>query len=261
MRVAVVQTSPVFGEKHHNIEQALAQMAAEPADFYVLPELFTTGYNFTSRLEVEELAEPFETGDTFEALSLFSATRNCDIAYGFAEAADGCVYNAAGLICRDGTRGLYRKTHLFYKETLFFTPGNLGFNVFNTPQARVGLMVCFDWYFPESTRTLALNGAQLIAHPSNLVLPHCPDTMPVRSRDNRVFIATANRIGTETRGGETLTFIGQSQLTSARGEILYRAPRDETNVTAIDIEPEQADDKRLNAYNDLFADRQPRFYR
>ena len=87
--------------------------------------------------------------------------------------------------------------------------------------ARIGLMVCFDWFYPESVRTLALKGADIVAHPSNLVLPHCPDAMITRCLENRVFAVTCNRIGSEERGGkEKLSYIGTSEIVSPTGKIL-----------------------------------------
>ena len=84
-------------------------------------------------------------------------------------------------------------------KKLWFTPGNTGFNVFQTGIGPVGIMICFDWLFPESMRTLALQGAQVIAHPANLVLPHCPSAMPIRCLENKVYAITVNRTGREQR--------------------------------------------------------------
>jgi predicted amidohydrolase len=111
-------------------------------------------------------------------------------------------------------------------------------------------------------RTLALMGADVIAHPSNLVLPFCPDAMPVRCLENRVFAVTANRTGTEERkAGQSLTFIGKSGIVSPKGEILARAPDDEDAVLVMDIDPALSRDKALNPYNDLIKDRRPAQYK
>jgi predicted amidohydrolase len=260
MRLAILQNAPLFGEKRTNLKAALELMAGVPADLYVLPELFATGYNFAALEEVQHLAEPFPSGETCTALSDFSQQNGCFVIFGFAEEDHGNIYNTAGLVGPEATRGLYRKIHLYDREKLFFTPGNLGFKVWDTPLGRIGIMICFDWYFPESARTLTLKGAQLIAHPSNLVLPHCPDSMPVRCRENRVFAATANRVGTEDRGANALTFIGQSQATSPRGEILFRASADQPEIAVVEIDVSQADDKNLNDHNDVIQDRHPEWY-
>ncbi len=121
-------------------------------------------------------------------------------------------------------------------------------------------MVCFDWIYPESARTLALKGAQLIAHPSNLVLPHCPDAMVTRCLENRVFAATANRVGREDRGGVDLTYIGKSEVVSPRGEILRRLGEDREEVAVEEVDLSLAKSKRINSHNDLFPDRRPQYY-
>src|SRR5262249_36348097 len=141
------------------------------------------------------------------------------------------------------------------RENLFFFPGNLGFPVFDLPIGKIGMMVCFDWIYPESARTLALNGAALIAHPSNLVLPHCPDAMVTRCLENRVFAATANRIGTEARGRYEFSYIGKSQVVSPGGNILARLPSDAPGVATVEVDLRESSKKRLNEFNDLFAGR------
>jgi predicted amidohydrolase len=258
MRLAIVQTNPRFGEIEPNIGDSIAQMSAEKADIFILPELFNTGYNFIDQAEINSLAEPVN-GKTFRAICRFANERACYVAYGFAEKADR-VYNSAALVGPNGLVGLYRKVHLYYRETLFFAPGNVGFPVFDLPFGKVGMMICFDWIYPESARTLALRGAQLIIHPSNLVMPHCPDAMVTRCLENRVFSATANRIGTEDRGGEKLTFIGSSEIVSPKGKILTRLNNAETGIAVVDINLKEALDKKLNRYNDLMEGRRKSNY-
>ncbi|MEI6286287.1 MAG: nitrilase-related carbon-nitrogen hydrolase [Bacillota bacterium] len=260
MKLAVVQTNPVFGEKTANIAAALKLMESEHAELYILPELFATGYNFIDTDEVRDLSEPFADGETFWALDEFCRTNNCYVVYGFAEEDNGELFNSAGLTGPDGAIGLYRKIHLYNREKLFFQPGDVPFSVFELPFGRVGIMICYDWYFPESARTLALRGAQLIAHPSNLVGAHCPDSMPVRSRDNCVFTATADRVGVEDRGGNEFTFIGRSQIVTPTGIILQRAGDHDEQILISDIELADADNKSITEYNDLFDDLRPECY-
>lgn len=260
MKVAVVQTDPQFGEKKKNIDQALHLMRSLSADVYVLPELFASGYNFVSVEETRSLAEPFRNGETYNAVKQFAVEHHCYVVYGFAEIDGVALYNSAGMIGFDGNEAVYRKIHLFDREKFFFQPGNLGFSVYDTPYGKIGIMVCFDWYFPESARTLASKGAQLIAHPSNLVLPNCPDSMPTRCLENRVFAATANRIGTEDREGIRLSYIGQSQITSVKGEILHRASADNEEIFVEEIDLSAADNKNVTERNHLFNDRRPSFY-
>ncbi|HEY6953070.1 MAG TPA: nitrilase-related carbon-nitrogen hydrolase, partial [Bacteroidota bacterium] len=187
-------------------------------------------------------------------LSTFARKKSCYIVYGFAEKTIR-LYNSALLVGPYGMMGLYRKVHLFNRENLFFSPGDLGFPVFNLPIGRIGIMICFDWIYPESARSLSLKGAQLIAHPSNLVLPHCPDAMVTRCLENRVFAATADRVGTEQRGEVEFTYIGSSEIVSERGTILARLDTQHPGVAVADIDLQKANDKRLNEYNDLFTGR------
>jgi len=118
-----------------------------------------------------------------------------------------------------------------------------------------GIVICFDWLFPEVARTFTMKGAQLIAHPSNLVLPYCPDAMVTRCLENRVFAATANRIGTEDRRSYKFTFIGKSEIVSHNGEILTRLPSNDIAIEVGDVNLSEASNKRINEYNDIFEDR------
>jgi len=257
-RIAVVQTDPRFGEVDFNVAQATDLISSMEADLYVVPELFNTGYNFADRREVEKLSEPPD-GPTFRAMSDAAEKTGALIVYGFAEKSDA-IYNSAALVGPNGIIGLYRKVHLYSRETLFFTPGNLGFPVYDLAFGKLGIMICFDWYFPESARTLALKGAQIIAHPSNLVLPHCPNAMPVRCLENRVFAATADRVGTEKRGGSALTYIGTSEIVGPDGDILIRMDQEEAGIRVVEVDLKIALKKKINRYNDLVAGRRPSEY-
>jgi len=261
MKAGFYQFAPEFGNIKHNLQKVLDAAASVETDLLVLPELFNTGYQFTSREEAAALSEEIPSGYTTNTLIKLSAKKKVYIAAGVAENNEGKIYNSAVLTGPDGFIGVYRKTHLFYEEKLWFSPGNTGFKVWQTPIGNIGIMICFDWFFPESARTLALRGADIIAHPSNLILPHCPDAMVTRCVENRVFAVTANRIGSEQRGDkEKLLFIGKSQITSPMGEILYRASGDKEELTVIEIAIEKARDKNLNSFNGLFNDRKKEFY-
>ncbi len=253
MKIAAVQTAPVFGDIEKNIRNALRLMQDVEADLFVLPELFNTGYNFVDVDEVERLSEN-TSGYTYDLLSSFARRKSCYVAYGFAEKTIR-LYNSAALVGPYGMMGLYRKVHLYNRETLFFSPGDLGFPVFSLPIGRIGMMICFDWIYPESARSLALKGAQLIVHPSNLVLPHCPDAMVTRSIENRVFCVTADRVGTEDRGGVSFRFIGNSEIVSSKGQILSRLGSEEEGVAVAEVNLSEASGKQINQYNDLLKGR------
>ena len=261
MRVGYFQFDPVFGAVARNLDHVSARLGQVDADLIVLPELFATGYQFVSQEEVFQLAEPVPDGATTKRLADMAARRGMTIVAGLPELDGRRCFNSAVVVGPNGFIGCYRKTHLFFEETLWFTPGDSGFHVWDIGMAKVGVMICFDWYYPESARTLALQGADIIAHPSNLVLPHCPDSMVTRCLENRVFSVTANRIGSEARGGkDRLTFIGMSEVVSPRGWILHRAPRETEDLTIVEIDPAEARIKALNDYNDLLRDRRPALY-
>ncbi len=244
-----------------NLERGLALAAAVEADLVVLPELWSSGYVFSSRAEVESLAEDARTGPTARALLAAARRERRHYVAGFPERARGRTYNSALLVGPAGVRGVYRKLHLFEREQQWFTPGNLPLAVERVGPARVGLLICFDWRFPETARTLALLGADVIAHPSNLVFPEAQRAMLTRSIENRLFTVTANRTGTESRPGGTLRFTGRSQIVDPRGQVLARAAVREEVARAATCDLGLARDKRLTPMTHLFRLRRPTFYR
>ncbi|MBM4354638.1 MAG: acyltransferase [Deltaproteobacteria bacterium] len=262
MRVGVVQFCPLFGGVGRNIAKAVSLVRqAEKADLWVLPELFATGYQFCDRGEVLALSED-TSGPTIDTMVRKAAELGCWFCGGFPERSGRRVYNSAFLVGPDGLEAVYRKVHLFGREKELFMPGDLGFAVHTVAGVRVGMMICFDWLFPESARTLMLGGAQVLLHPSNLVLPHCPDAMKTRALENRVFTVTANRTGSESRvPGETLTYIGQSVIWTPRGEALLRLGVEEERAAAVEVDVRLAAEKRVTPYNDLVKDRRCEFYR
>ncbi len=261
MRVGYVQYDPVFGDVTRNLDTVVSRLDQADCELMVLPELFASGYQFISQEEVHALAEPVPDGPTTRRLVDVARRRRMWIVAGLPERTGAACYNSAVVVGPSGFLSCYRKTHLFFEETIFFQPGDTGFQVWDIGPAKIGVMICFDWYYPESARTLALKGADIICHPSNLVLPHCPDSMPVRCLENRVFAITTNRIGTEARGGkDPLTFIGNSEIVTPQGQILHRAPRDQEELTILDINPTEARTKTLTLYNDLLKDRRPSLY-
>jgi predicted amidohydrolase len=269
MKVGFVQMDCRFGEVEKNTAKAIEFISDRKADLWVLPELFQSGYQFVSKKEVADLAEPVPDGPTVKRLIKAAKENKAYLVAGMAEKSGRNFYNASVLVGPRGLIGLYRKIHLFYEEKRWFTPGDLPFQVHSigyrhngggTRRAKIGMMVCFDWIFPESARTLALLGADIICHPSNLVLPYCPDAMVTRCIENRVFAITTNRVGAESRSKETLTFIGRSEVVDPKGKILYRASDKEEEAHVVEIDPAAARNKSLNHFNDLLKDRREKFY-
>lgn len=262
MKVGFIQFDPVFGDPVGNVERVIRILETREADLVVLPELFNTGYQFASMREVEDLSEEIPGGYTSQKLIDLSGEKSVYIVAGLSEREGDTFYNSAVFVGPLGFMGVYRKIHLFSEEKVWFSPGDKGFRVWETPFCRIGIMICFDWFFPESARTLALKGADIIAHPSNLVLPHCPDAMVTRCLENRVFSVTANRTGSEARGGKApLEFIGKSEIVSPAGGILCRAETDTESFGLAEIDPLEARNKDINPFNNLFGDRRDGFYR
>jgi 5-aminopentanamidase len=259
MRIGYIQTSPVFGEKQRNLDAVDKMLSGIKADLIVLPELFATGYTFQTSHEVAELSE-----NPDDVTSRFLCQKSMDsgsaVVAGFIERDGNSYYNSAYLISSGTITGIYRKMHLFNKEKLFFSPGTISLKVYEIKSVKIGIMICFDWIYPEVSRVLALQGAQVIAHPSNLVLPYCQEAMKTRCIENRLFAVTANRIGTEKRGTDEFKFTGGSQITSCNGEILSSAANDSLSIDFVDIDPVLANNKRINPYNDLLNDRRSDLY-
>jgi predicted amidohydrolase len=261
MRIGVYQSDPVFGEVEFNIGQVSEDLPAGEGDLWVLPELFNTGYQFVSEQEAAELAEEIPGGRTCKAMIDLAKRLHAFLVFGMAERAGKGCYNSAVLVGPEGFVGVYRKVHLFFEEKKFFLPGDTGFPVFDAGPVKVGVMICFDWFFPEAARVLTLLGADIICHPSNLVLPYCQKAMVTRSLENGVYTATANRVGTEARGGkEPLCFTGRSQILDPSGDVLSRLGDQGKGWVTAEIDVKRAKNKRVTAYNDLLGDRRPGFY-
>jgi predicted amidohydrolase len=258
MRLGFLQTRPRFGAVAGNVAAIEARLRTTRDATVVLPELCTTGYVFASRAEAEALAEPVR-GASVQRLRDLARRNRLTLCFGFAERAGRRIYNSAATVTPAGAVAGYRKAHLFDREKLVFDAARPRFDVVRGA-AQYGVMICFDWFFPETCRSLALAGARVILHPSNLVLPWCQTAMVTRCIENRVFAVTCNRVGRETRAGASLRFTGRSQIVDPRGRVLARAGASGEALQIVDIDARDAADKRVTARNDLFADRRPELY-
>lgn len=259
-RTGYFQFNPRFGEVERNLATVLDGLAEVEADVVVLPELAFTGYHFANRRELGALAEDPQDSTTVAALTALCRERKCHIVTGFAEREGRALYNSALLI---GPRGLlhsYRKLHLFNEEKRYFDAGNIPLSVQRVRGVNLGLMVCFDWAFPEVVRELALQGAEVICQPANLVLGFCQQAMVTRCIENRVYAVTANRYGRETRPHGELAFTGASQVVAPGGTVIVRAPKSATRLEVVAVDPALARRKAITARNDLMKDRRPEFY-
>jgi 5-aminopentanamidase len=268
LRAGFLQFEPRFGRVPENLEQIESLLAGAEDALVVLPELSPSGYNFVDRDELDRLAEPVPDGPSTARLLRLARNLNLHLVVGIAEregvGVETRFFNSAVLLTPRGYAGTYRKVHLFDREKLFFDPGDLGFPVFELDLAdrpKLGIMVCFDWRFPEAARTLALAGADVIAHPSNLLKPWCQEAMVTRCLENRVFAITANRTGVDDRGGHRLAFTGRSQVVDPDGEILAEVDDSETRLAIVSLDLGAARRKTVNSMNDVLLDRRPEQYR
>ncbi|MBE2217251.1 MAG: hypothetical protein IAE90_03545 [Ignavibacteria bacterium] len=266
MKIGFLQFNPVFNEPEANMKKLRKMITAESSeyDLLVLPELSNSGYLFSSIEEVKNSAEEIPVGPFCTMLAEIAAQKEVYFVSGVCEKDGKDIYNSSILVQPDGFIHTYRKTHLFNEEKKWFSPGNTGFEVYiisgKFGEVKIGMMICFDWIFPESARTLALKGSQIICHPSNLVLSYCQSAMFTRAVENRVFTITANRTGKERNSENELTFTGESIIVDPKGNYLARAGKDDECIAITEIDPEHANDKDVTPLNNIFEDRRPEMY-
>jgi len=261
MKIGFLQFNPVFGEIDKNLERVELLINSISCDLLVLPELFSTGYTFRTRREVNKFSESVSDGKTLKFLKSISSEKKMAVVGGFIERDGDKLYNSSVLYLEDGTYYIYRKKHLFYYEKKLFDTAYEPYRVFSIKGGvKIGLLVCFDWLFPEAMRQLALLGAQVICHSANLIMPFCQDAMITRALENRVFIITANRTGIEKRGRFVNHFTGMSQIISPEGRILSKAGEKGDLIAEVEINPKIASNKFVNPMNNIFKDRRGEIY-
>jgi N-carbamoylputrescine amidase len=203
------------------------------ADVILLQELFERNY-FCQIEDYERFgfAEEYGNSKTLEYFEKLAKEQEVVLPISFFEKAGNCYFNSICIIDKTGERlGLYRKTHIptgeCYEEKFYFTPGDTGFKVFNTKFGRVGCGICWDQWFPETARSLALKGAELLFFPTAIgtepILPkdsknHWQNTMCGHAAANIMPVIASNRIGTETEGDSSMTFYGSSFIANEEGE-------------------------------------------
>ncbi|MBH0130699.1 nitrilase family protein [Salinibacterium sp. NK8237] len=223
--IAVAQVEPVFGDIATNVAMttlAITSAAEAGAKVVVLPELVNSGYMMNSREEAFALAEIATEGPATSEWMALAAQLNIIVVAGFAERDGDVLYNSSIMCLPGGDHHVYRKVHLWDEEALYFEPGNLGFPVIQTTLGRIGMMICYDGWFPESYRSLALKGVDLVCVPTNWVpIPGQAADQPgmatiltmAAAHSNGIVIAAADRVGVEREQ----EFIGQSLIVSHTG--------------------------------------------
>lgn len=271
-------------EVSENITKADAmvrQAAAKGAQIILLPELFERPYFCQERrYEYYEFAKPVEENDAVQHFCKVAAELSVVIPVSFYEKDGNVLYNSVAVIDADGqVLGVYRKTHIpddhFYQEKFYFTPGNTGFKVWNTKYAKIGVGICWDQWFPEAARAMAVKGAELLLYPTAIgsepiiecdSMPHWRRCMQGHAGSNLMPVIAANRIGLEEvtpckeNGGQesSLNFYGSSFLTDETGEILASAGRDTEEILTFIYDFDEIANNRLSW--GIFRDRRPEMY-
>ena len=283
VKAAAVQMS-CSRSVQENIDKAdklVRKAAAEGAQVILLPELFERQYFCQERrYDYYDFAKPVSENDAVNHFRKLAAELKVVLPVSFYEKDINVLYNSCAVIDADGEiLGVYRKTHIpddhYYQEKFYFTPGDTGFMVFDTRYIRLGIGICWDQWFPETARALALKGAQLIMYPTAIgsepvlvtdSMPHWQRTMQGHAAANIVPVVAANRHGSEKvepsaeNGGQSseLVFYGSSFITDETGGIIAQASRDKDEILTADIHTDAADRARLDW--GLFRDRRPEMY-
>jgi N-carbamoylputrescine amidase len=271
-RVAVAQFEPRVGDLEGNREKAVhwaRRAAAEGADLVVLPELASSGYTFESEAEAAACAEDPDDGPTVAALVSVARETGLHVVCGIDERDGNCRHNSAVLLGPSGRLVTYRKLHLFHDEQSWFVPGS-SLPVVELPFGRVGMIICYDLWFPEAVRALALGGADIVAVPTNWVASfkrtvyddrgYCQGNYVAMAAaaQNGVVMACADRIGVE-RG---LTFLGASIIVGADGwPVAGPAAADSEALLVADVALDSvAAARQRTPRNHLLGDRRPDAY-
>ncbi len=266
MRGAAIQLSPVFGELEDNRKRAaraIEEAASLGADLVVLPELCISGYVFADALEARALSEHV-AGETVAGWSELAAKHELTIVGGICERdeLDG-LHNSAVVVDKTGLIASYRKTHLWDREQLVFTPGTQQPPVIDTDHGRIGLAICYDSFFPEVMRGLALAGAEVIVVPMNspatdppfLPVPVEVSLVIASAAVNRVFVIQADR----TRPERGVGWAEASCIVDPDGRLLA-GPNHGRAVLVADLDLGLARDKSYGERNDVLADRRVDLY-
>jgi 5-aminopentanamidase len=266
-KIAAVQMDCQLGDKPRNLDTMrtrLRQAAGRGGRLVIFPECALTGYGFDSRDEALLFAEPLP-GPATDTLAADCRALGVWAAFGLLERDGADLFNACALVGPGGFVAGYRKIHLpFLGVDRFTTPGDRPFAVHDLGGLRVGMNICYDGSFPESSRVLTLLGADLIVLPTNwptgAVTTVC-HLVQARALENHIFYAAVNRVG-EERG---FRFIGQSRIVQCNGDILVQAGEQDADIIVAEIDPAVARNKHLikipGKYEiDRVADRRPEMY-
>ncbi len=258
IHVAQIQFDPMLGEMDQNyqtVKRLLGQ--TNKARLVIIPELANSGYNFLDRAHALSLASAVEESTYVDMLVETARKQDQYIVSGFHEKEGDKLFNTSVFITPNGMIGKYRKIHLFMNEKQIFSKGNLGLPIFEMDEYKLGMLICFDYLFPEVWRIMGLKGADMIAHPSNLVTYKAFKVVPAQAVINRFFIFTTNRIGTE----RDISFSGRSFVVDPEGDLINEASKANEEVLLTTIDPMKSRDKMITDKNHVLDDRFPEEYK
>lgn len=270
-RIAVIQVAAPWadpGMMRERTFRLLREAASRGATLAVLPELCTISYDFRSREHVEPHAESVQ-GPSIAGWREIARQTGMHVVAGFPERAGDRLYNSAALIGPAGLIGTYRKAHLYHFERDIFTPGDSGFQAWDTPVGRIGVLICYDLRFAEAVRILLLRGAQILCVPTTWTDRGKPDPWDARgwcgadylaagyAYGNRLWVACANRAGVDG----TVRTLGCSAIFAPSG-LAIAGPAGPTadEVLVADVDPGRVDGMRATPEMDLVRDRRPELY-
>lgn len=255
-------------------ERLVRQAASRGARLIQIPELFEGHYFCTDQLaEHMSRARPLDGHPTIAHFARLAAELGVVLPVSFFERANNAAFNSVAIIDADGTvLGVYRKSHIpdgpGYSEKYYFNPGDTGFRVWDTKVGRIGLAICWDQWFPEAARVLALRGAEVILYPTAIGSePHDPTydssrhwqrVMQGHAGANLVPVVAANRVGIETGRQHTLTFYGTSFIAGPTGEVIVEADRTSESVITAEFDLDAV--AALRHSWGVFRDRRPELY-
>ena len=260
MKVAMISARPHIGNKQSNLKTMEQYIKKTPADVYIFGELFLTGYRCKD--ELRDLAETLD-GPSVQQVKKIAQCNDCCIVFGMPlldEKIAGLMYNAAILIHPDGKVNHYCKWFLInfgpFEEKLYFDEGET-LEVFKTKFGKIGLFICYDIYFPEITRALSLQGADVLicisASPST-TREYFETLLPARAIENTTFVVYVNLVGTQ----EDLIFWGGSQIFDPLGKLMVKAPYFKESIVTCDLDLTQL--KRARAGRAILRDIRSELY-
>ncbi len=252
MIVASAQLDVVLDDKERNLRRISELIGDQAVDLVVLPELFSTGYYHESREALMAIAEPVPDGPTTRRLHEIAREKRCHLVGALAEQERDRLFITAVVVGPQGFVGKQRKRHLTREERSLYAPGQDS-HVFDIGGCKVGVVICFEGWFPESARELTLRGAQIICHSALICSTTSLDIMRVRALENDAFVAVANGVQTETSRGEAVRFRGESRIIDPEGDLLADAGAGERLISAA-IDEKRTARKQLEDCADLVAE-------